>query len=291
MSEKPPARRRLIKRRTQTAVESDEEDAPDVNSETRATKSEWTSRISEQPLDPDAGLDDRDPHIDIPHPPSNSSNKRAKGKIRQSADGPPSTKRRRIVASDEEYGQEGRSSASETEEESLHEKRQHGATVKSLKDKGGKGKGVMKKPPHDNADGTATTGTKRLRAGHASIPEDAPIDVVGDEAKPTSPSSPPTKKRKLPTIKKNKPANTGPTAVPAIKTPTVADPVPPSIEAPKTGGRAIAATVGVADFDLRDASVYAKLFGQVIELCMLLDTTNSFPRGDGRKQHSTIWAE
>lgn len=277
MSEKPPARRRLIRRRAQTAIDSDEEDVPDVNSETRTTKSEWTPpRIPEKPLDPNAGLDDHDPLTDTSHPPSTNSNRRTTGKTKQSADGPPSTKRRRIVAEDEEYGQEGRSSAGETEEESLHEKRQHGATVKSLKDKGGKGKGMSKKPPHDCADSTATTGNKRPRTGHASISEDAPVDVVGDEAKPTSPTSPPTKKRKLPAIKKIKQANTGPTTAPAVKTPTVADPIPPSIEAPKAGGRAIAAKVGVADFDLRDASVYAKLFGQVIELCTLLDTTNVF---------------
>jgi len=277
MSEKQPTRRRLIKRRIQTAVDSDEEDAPEVNSEARATKSEWTSRIPEKPLDPNAGPDDPDPPIDTSHPPSNSSSRRTKGKARQSADGP-STKRRRIVASDEEYGHDGRSSAGETEEDTLPEKRQHGATARSLKDKGGKGKGMSKKPPHDYMDGAATTGNnKRLRAaGQASIPEDAPIDVVGDETKPTSPASPPTKKRKLPAIKKIKQPSAGPTTAPAIKTPTVADPVPPSIETPKTGGRAIAATVGVADFDLRDASVYAKLFGQVIELCTLLDTTDVF---------------
>lgn len=136
-----------------------------------------------------------------------------------------------------------------------------------------------------------SAGAKRPRSKVPFRLEDVAVDIVGDSvstpllevvatdspppAKEESPRPPPPKKRKLPTIKKNKgPGSAGP-ATPS----SVAIPSKPVIStgAQKLGGgesgkvppvavgktRKPAATVGNADFDLRNASVYADLFKTV----------------------------
>lgn len=92
-------------------------------------------------------------------------------------------------------------------------------------------------------------------------PEDEESIDVETVTKELSP--PPLKKRKLPPIKKNKPptaastASSTPSGKPGVK-PTEKDAF-----ALPTPVRKPAATIGNADFDLRDASVYAQLFTKV----------------------------
>lgn len=98
--------------------------------------------------------------------------------------------------------------------------------------------------------------------------DDADFDVVNE--KEATPPPPPPKKPKLPTIKKNKPApgsvnSTGP-STPATRPPLNKT----TTGLPQQNGanglpllRKPAATANNADFDLRDASVYAQLFTKV----------------------------
>jgi hypothetical protein len=85
-------------------------------------------------------------------------------------------------------------------------------------------------------------------------------------------SPPPTKKRKLPTIKKNKvPAAPTPTPTPATTLPAPSNPTSSPHKSPPTEPsadkakpkRTPAALIGNADFDLRKPSVYAELFKAV----------------------------
>jgi hypothetical protein len=158
--------------------------------------------------------------------------------------------------------------------------------------------------PISGADRAATGGAKRPRPREPPLKDEESIDVdvvyasagpttittpppitaseSADISKERANTPPPPKKRKLPTIKKNK-VPTGPTGTMA--------PVPPSTsgpsKAPAAGvgvgvGKAVggvdegaklpanvastrkpAATVGSADFDLRKPSVYAELFKTV----------------------------
>ncbi|KAF8894614.1 hypothetical protein BD779DRAFT_853350 [Infundibulicybe gibba] len=119
----------------------------------------------------------------------------------------------------------------------------------------------------------STSGVKRSRS---KLADESMIDVVGDDhdsapGKPESPPPPkevtppppPAKRRKLPTIKKNKiPGSAGPltpvtTAKAVLPSQTV---TAESTLLPTTSARKPAATAGNADFDLRNASVYAELF-------------------------------
>ena len=79
------------------------------------------------------------------------------------------------------------------------------------------------------------------------------------------PTPPPPKRPKLPPIKKKQPSNT-PVATPSTaKQPAKPTPQPPKADLalPVPGTRKPAATANNADFDLRDASVYASLFAKV----------------------------
>ena len=85
-------------------------------------------------------------------------------------------------------------------------------------------------------------------------------------------AEPPPKKRKLPTIKKNKPS-TGPSTPTPVKPPQAAP--TPEVSTPTkdpsgpvgVAARKPAAALGAADFDLRDKSVYDQLFNRV---CMMV---------------------
>lgn len=131
------------------------------------------------------------------------------------------------------------------------------------------------------------TGTKRPRPKPSSRLEDTTVDIVGDfepDAAAPSPQSlpqnqdaltspPPKKRTKLPTIKKNKNVNSvGPSTPSTTSLPPKPTPAkPPTVEAgqpPVAGVRKTPATVGNADFDLRNANVYRELFKTVCNTCL-----------------------
>lgn len=136
-----------------------------------------------------------------------------------------------------------------------------------------------------------TTGTKRprpkeLRNDASPSPEagtdsafnvDAESTVIeGAETAKEATPPPLPKKRKLPTIKKNKPSVSAGPATPSqpsvpskpSTTPAVGKTIDESnkLPPPATGVRKPAATIGSADFDLRKPSVYAELFKTVRSL-------------------------
>ncbi|KAG2063816.1 hypothetical protein BDR04DRAFT_1146173 [Suillus decipiens] len=93
-----------------------------------------------------------------------------------------------------------------------------------------------------------------------------PPSVVDPSAAPDQSALPPPelKKRKLPTIKKNKPSTSTTTSAQAQSTTVPSKPPPSTDDATKIGAphpqRKAAGLMGAADFDLRDKSVYAELF-------------------------------
>ncbi|KAG6909715.1 hypothetical protein DXG01_015917 [Tephrocybe rancida] len=215
--------------------------------------------------------------------PSSSRPKRPKGK--KSTDGPHS-KRKRIeqdTISDEEYHV---APASEDDEHLiLHTKRQSKPTAKAKANKG-KGKSFSvgardeRRPgrPQPNATETKAslpTGTKRPRATSkaTSKAEDDPVDIVGDvdvrpntrspSPPPKEPAPPPPKRRKYPTINKNKGATASEPASKAGHAAGLKSATPQLSDLPKptlVGSRVPPTMVGSSDFDLRDANVYKDLF-------------------------------
>ncbi|KAH9843082.1 uncharacterized protein C8Q71DRAFT_234314 [Rhodofomes roseus] len=118
----------------------------------------------------------------------------------------------------------------------------------------------LKRPPSSEdaevpVESSAATGT--------SVPDDPALKA--EDAEP-----PPPKKRKLPPIKKNK-TSTGPSTPAPAKPPTAVSKVDSSTPAKDPNGpvgvaaRKPAAAMGAADFDLRDASVYASLFNKPVK--------------------------
>ncbi|KAG2368561.1 hypothetical protein BDR07DRAFT_1390934 [Suillus spraguei] len=92
-----------------------------------------------------------------------------------------------------------------------------------------------------------------------------PPSVVDPSAAPDQSALPPElKKRKLPTIKKNKPSTSTTTSAQAQSTTAPSKASPSTDDVTKIGAphpqRKAAGLMGAADFDLRDKSVYAELF-------------------------------
>ncbi|KAG1772677.1 hypothetical protein EDD22DRAFT_1012878 [Suillus occidentalis] len=93
-----------------------------------------------------------------------------------------------------------------------------------------------------------------------------PPSVVDSSAVPDHPALPPPelKKRKLPTIKKNKPSAPATTSAQSQSAAAPSKPPPSADDVTKIGAphpqRKAAGLMGAADFDLRDKSVYAELF-------------------------------
>jgi hypothetical protein len=93
-----------------------------------------------------------------------------------------------------------------------------------------------------------------------------PPSVVDPSAVPDQSALPPPdlKKRKLPTIKKNKPSASAATSVQSQSAAAPSKPPPSTDDVTKIGAphpqRKAAGLMGAADFDLRDKSVYAELF-------------------------------
>ncbi|TCD66025.1 hypothetical protein EIP91_001925 [Steccherinum ochraceum] len=209
--------------------------------------------------------------------------------------------KRAVVYSDdeEEYTERrsysrGRSGDAEDEDEDDFE-----AEVVSRKSASKKGKGVSSKggksksgrqeekeiyvrderkylPPTTRSPSPSTTqGTKRARAEDDDF---AIVDVVSTTTKPTAVEPPPVKeapiypafkKTKFPTMKKNKPPGAASSANAGVSPSTpVSSSRPPlqsagaSEKLPLAVERKKAAAPSNADFDLRDASVYASLFAK-----------------------------
>lgn len=213
-----------------------------------------------------------------------SSARSMKHKARSTGDGPPPAKKKRVVSepnSDDDYEHEGMAvpSADDDDDDNAMFESKRNPIVGKTKGKSVKGKGTAKLR-RDSVEVSPVIGTKRPRVGQTSKLEDTIIDVTGDidptpdtstarsPSQPKDPSPPPTKRRKLPTIKKNK----GTGAVSATVSATGSKPslagitkggIPVLPEGKPTGVRKTAATVGNADFDLRNASVYRELFKTV----------------------------
>ncbi|KAF8077947.1 hypothetical protein FPV67DRAFT_1662726 [Lyophyllum atratum] len=220
-------------------------------------------------------------------PSSSTTSYLEKHKARRTGDGPPPAKKKRVKADftsdDEDYHM---GAASEHDEEHLivETKRQPKPTAKA-KANVAKGKPSVdrdastkeeRRARHGKLkpDSEATHGTKRPRAGLQV--EDEMIDILGDvddrphtrsPSQPKEPSEPPPKKRKLPTIKKNKGATTASgSTLTAKASATAAVGRPPAPKLPERaipvapGARKTPATINSADFDLRNQSVYNELF-------------------------------
>ncbi|KAH9952134.1 hypothetical protein B0H21DRAFT_880312 [Amylocystis lapponica] len=122
-------------------------------------------------------------------------------------------------------------------------------------------------------EGSPVLSSKRPRPKSEAVDSPTPPPVTSvvdtkDIEPPAREVSPPFKKRKLPTIKKNKPANANSTAsstpssakLPEKKGLIDTPPRPPLAVGTAPVPRKSAATINNADVDLRDASVYAQLF-------------------------------
>ncbi|GBE82086.1 predicted protein [Sparassis crispa] len=158
-----------------------------------------------------------------------------------------------------------------------------GGRGRSKKSKEGKGVVIMKderKLPPTASSGTPGAGASTKRAlikdNEAQSLVLGAVDAQVDEhLKVKEPTPPPPKKRKLPTIKKNKPATGTTPSTPATTKPPAPLPAP-SPAADPTGGQATDNNLNVgvgaggrrppmintADVDLRDSSVYAQLFAK-----------------------------
>ncbi|KAG5651597.1 hypothetical protein H0H81_008118 [Sphagnurus paluster] len=178
-------------------------------------------------------------------------------------DGPPPTKKKRLHVlenSDEDFHLD----ASGDDDDGGIRPSKPTAKVRA---KAGKAKGSF--------DGQGQSGgTKRSRASSRTY--DVTIDVVGDldNTKPDTPVlspprdlSPPPKKRKLPTIKKNKPAGAIGAAGSSLSlkpssssTAAAKSTLPILSDASKPPTRMTPAMLGNTDFDLRNENVYKSLF-------------------------------
>lgn len=136
-------------------------------------------------------------------------------------------------------------------------------------------------PPLDPPAPKEKPSASRLPLKRAPSSEDAEIPAQSSVSATTNGAAdpavraedadpPPPKKRKLPPIKKNKSSTTSST--PAVaKPPTTAPKAESATPAKDPDGpvgvaaRKPAATMGAADFDLRDASVYASLFNKPVK--------------------------
>ncbi|RDB21365.1 hypothetical protein Hypma_011601 [Hypsizygus marmoreus] len=305
-SEAPSRRRKAIKRR----IDSDEEEDHDTHRSSTVHsspvgKSSLRGRSHTVEGDSDFGPEE-DFHAQpdtrfLPHSdaqgPSSSKHRARKPKGKSTGDGPPPTKRKRVVSealSDEEYAHEEAGALSADDEELILEAKRPLKPAGKMKAKGGKGKGISvevddltKEERHirpgrhrrNSMEPSQAPRTKRSRAGKPLHVEDVAVDIIGDLDQTPEPSSvrspsqakdvspPPAKKRKLPTIKKNKgPTKAGVASGGASSKHAqgVAKPLTPLLpegtKPPIPAVRLTPAMLGNTDFDLRNESVYRELF-------------------------------
>ncbi|KAI0682443.1 hypothetical protein BC835DRAFT_1400182 [Cytidiella melzeri] len=101
-----------------------------------------------------------------------------------------------------------------------------------------------------------------MRRGTSAEEEDSKREARGESVSVNDSTPPPAKKPKLPPIKKNKtsaPPNAPPLPAKPPARPTL---IKTDLVLPVSGARKSAAPANNADFDLRDASVYASLFAK-----------------------------
>lgn len=278
--------RRQSKRR-QAALYSDDEDTADNRSGTQAKRArtdevggpeqEETVEIEEEvdieEEDDDAGADTRflPPELRKKKHEGGASSSKSRLTTRRA-----SGKKRAVVWSDDE-DEEGYDTAEQDatlqgdDEDFVPDPTttKRAATAKSKMKigkvgKGSKaGKGDSDIPMKDESRPRAAT-SRGVSADDDEVDE-SKREKRGKSVSSKDPTPPPPKRPKLPPIKKNKPFGTPVAPAPIIK-PTAKPTAPPAktdLAIPVPGTRKPAATANNADFDLRDANVYASLFAKV----------------------------
>jgi hypothetical protein len=226
--------------------------------------------------------------------PSDTRHKRAKRKA--TPDSTPSAKRKRIVSeqdTDDEYTVDNDAAIAgvgmdgDEDHDVEHKRHTKKARAKSL-GKPMKGKGAVSVPESAMKEGRNTSSAKtsaesseprpiigskrpRVKQDAGDVASSPDLSATRSPSPPRETSPPPTaKKRKLPPIKKNKPAGvpgpSTPSGTSAPNKPVTAAglPKPGLPEGPKSAAvRKTPATAGNADFDLRNESVYRELFKSV----------------------------
>jgi hypothetical protein len=213
---------------------------------------------------------------------------------------PPVKRKRRVISepeSEEEYvvaGDLGDASAPMDEEDDFEVSQRRPGKAKARTKPSGKGtKGShLERNRGGSTESVPLGGSKRARPRQTFKSEDVTVDVVGDfeiapqfsppqspaQIQEPSPPPPPKKRARLPTIKKNKAANSvGPStpstsSLPPKPAASLSSAKPPILEnnqASGAGVRKTPATVGNADFDLRNANVYRELFKTVCDIHVL----------------------
>lgn len=288
------ANRRKSKRRQAAAYTDDEDDEQSVATTSEAARSTKRAKTDERSLggasigdvDVDVESEERKPEDGDDDaydedtrflPPTAAKPKPAKARGRGQRKSIPSKKRRAVVLSDDEaegdYREEDDPGAVDDDDFSPEPsvRRSAGAGTKTNGKASRKSSSgpidkdiILGKDERRSIPPAVAQGAKRA---HPSEDED-PIDV---ETVTKEPTPPPLKKRKLPTIKKNKP----PVGSTTASTPSTSRPpakpegsvggngISGAKDAFALGQRKTAAGLGNADFDLRDASVYAQLFTKV----------------------------
>ncbi|KAG6820363.1 hypothetical protein H0H93_001555 [Arthromyces matolae] len=238
-----------------------------------------TSTRRSQTLANDSGSEhdpEFSPHSpESPPPPSSSRIKRAKG--HKSNEGPPTKKKKKPQRNMHDHEEYHSAAASGDDEDTVvTTKRQPKLTLKvqAMKGKEKSSTGTKADTKTGRVQRTQVQesnqkqGVKRARS-EISKPEDSHVDIIGDTATevavrslspPKEPVQPPPKRRKLPTIKKNKGVASSldvlspQMGASAVK---VSDILKPNVQT-----RVTPLMAGNTDFDLRDENVYKSLFTQ-----------------------------
>lgn len=189
-----------------------------------------------------------------------------------------SKKKRAVVYSDEDDEGHGYDNADRDDEDSLPEASSSKKKVRA-KSSAPSGKSVkLERDDRDIAINEESRPSASLKRS-LSAEDDDPV-TAKEEVSLRDSSPPPVKRPKLPPIKKNKlPGNPSSTSAfnlppkPTPKLPSAAGKDELALSVP--GSRKPAATANNADFDLRDASVYAQLFNKVRPLSRALLFVNT----------------
>lgn len=277
VEETPTVRRKQSKRR-QAVLYSDDEDDEDTTPPVTTSKPSKRARteIAEEIVDidveaeEDVNVDDDEPVEDTRFlPPEPSTSKRSAPKKTKTASKRP--KKRAVVLSDDDgeddYGDPEDVVIDDDDDFTPEPSIPKRSSASKSKSKTGKATAPDKpitvrderKVAPSRGGGPTFPGKRGVLNDDGDGDDDSISKTDSVEA-----AAPPTKKAKLPPIKKNKPSTgtSTPTSVPAKPPPK------PAVEADglalsAAGARKPAATANNADFDLRDASVYASLFMKV----------------------------
>lgn len=251
--------------------DEDEEDysPPATTSKpTKRAKTEETEDTVEVDIDEEeVNVDDEDPSEDTRFlPPESSTSKRSSSKKPKSA--PKRPKKRAVVLSDDD----GEDDYAEREDIVIDDDDDDDFTPEPTTSKRAAPSKAKGKTTKTAADKPITVKDERRgvpsRSGPSFPGKRGVLNDDGDEDDSTSKADsveaapPPPKKPKLPPIKKNKPSTgtSTPTGLPAKLPPKPAAVDKDGLALGVAGARKPAATANNADFDLRDASVYASLF-------------------------------